>query len=348
MGRVGGPDPQDLLPRASLTRPGKHPAQGSPRCLGKARGTCTPRGPNARKPGDGKFGLGQRRVEQETAEEGAGAPGTGTGAPVAGDVTAAAPRDLSQREGCSGLGPAGARGCRAPGAASELPSTFTSPGERNRNQMCHAREQLGDLLPPGTPSLPSPPATPPGPAPTCLPCDSLAGRPAAGGWESGLAGRRAGGGRWATRPRTWRTRLGRHSLPGGQGRKERQPRAPGRWARWREIPAVPTFPKRCATQGTVLPCSSLGRALLRAPAGWRRGAPPSVPLSPLPHTPTGTVGAAAPPTPSRACGRDPGGACPAPAQRPSSAQRPAVRPLAAGRAPGTQAASHHSNDAAGH
>lgn len=36
MGRVGGPDPQDLLTR--------HPARGSPCCLLKARGAGTTRG----------------------------------------------------------------------------------------------------------------------------------------------------------------------------------------------------------------------------------------------------------------------------------------------------------------
>lgn len=285
-------------------------------------------------------GLGSGREEQESAEEGAGAPGTGTGAPGAGDVTAARGRGAPAADP-QGRGGAGHRAQLANSPPLSLPQ------ERGTGTRCATPEHSwGTSSRPAPPPLPSPPATPPGPAPTCLPCDSPAGRPAAGGWESGLAGRRAGGGRWATRPRTWRTRLGRHSLPGGRGRKERQRRAPGRGARGREVPAVPTSPKRCAAQGTVLPCSSLGRALLRAPAGWRRSAPPGVLLSPLPHTPTGTVGAAAPPAPSRACGRDPGGACPAPAQRPSSAQRPAVRPLAAGRAPCTQAASHHSKDAA--
>lgn len=200
--------------------------------------------------------------------------------------------------------------------------------------MCHAREQLGDLLPPGTPPLPSFPARHPARSGPYLPALRLPGRPARCGRQGEWAGGPAGG-RWTVRypAPDMAHRLGRHSRPGGQGRKERQPRAPGRWARWREIPAVPTFPVRCATQGTVLPCSSLGRALLRAPAGWRRGAPPSVPLSPLPLTPTGTVGAAAPPTHA-----PPGPAAvtlAAPAQRlPSACPAPAQRPAACSATPG--------------
>ncbi|CAK6439440.1 unnamed protein product [Pipistrellus nathusii] len=94
--------------------------------------------------------------------------------------------------------------------------------------MCHAREQLGDLLPPSTPSLPSPPARPPlRPAPTCLPCDSLAGRPAAAagrvGWR---AGGRAGGG--LPGPGHGAPDLGATpSREGGEGRKERQPAGRG-------------------------------------------------------------------------------------------------------------------------
>lgn len=101
-------------------------------------------------------------------------------------------------------------------AGGALPSTFTSPGERNRNQMCSAGQQLG--------AIPHPACRPRSllPVPACRPARSSpylpvprfpAGRPA-GGWLGGRAGGPAGGG--ATRPRTWRTRLGRRSRPGSE------------------------------------------------------------------------------------------------------------------------------------
>lgn len=185
--------------------------------------------------------------------------------------------------------------------------------------MCHAREQLGALLPPGTPSLPSPPATPPGPAPTCLPCDSLAGRPAAGGRESGLAGRRAGGGRCATRPRTWRTDLGatpaREAREGRRGSRGRRGagRGGGRSRRCLRSPCA--APRRdCAALRLTWACAPPGSRWLEA------GCSSECPAFSAPPHPHGDCGrSCSPPTPSRACGRDPGGACPAPAQRPPSA-----------------------------
>ena len=82
-----------------------------------------------------------------------------------------------------------------------------------RSQLESFCSPTGGPRPARAPSLPSPPAAPPGPAPTCLPRDSPAGRPA-GGWLGRRAGRPADG--EATRPRTWRTRLGRRSRRDGE------------------------------------------------------------------------------------------------------------------------------------
>lgn len=180
--------------------------------------------------------------------------------------------------------------------------------------MCSAGEQLGESpRPAGAPSLPSPPAAPPGPAPTCLPRDSPAGRPA-GGW----LGRRVGwpAGDAATRPRTCRTRLGRRSRRGDVKEEEAAEGAGARGA-VKGDPGDPSVPAALRHAGTVLPrrslaphgpsgsCCAGGRVLLRAPRFLCSPHPPS----PLPDR--GRRGSPQPPT-SRAGGRDPGSACPAP------------------------------------
>lgn len=182
------------------------------------------------------------------------------------------------------------------------------------------RQRTAGGPPPARHPLPSFPARHPARSGPYLPALRLPGRPARCGRQGEWAGGPAGG-RWTVRypAPDMAHRLGRHSRPGGQGRKERQPRAPGRWARWREIPAVPTFPVRCATQGLCCPAAHLG---VRASGLPLAGGGVLLRVSRFlrsPSPPRGLWAQLLPPTPSRACGRDPGGACPAPAQRPPSA-----------------------------
>lgn len=201
------------------------------------------------------------------------------------------------------------------GAASELPTTFTSPGERNRNQMCRAGEQLGTSRARPRPlprSLPAPPAAPPGPAPTCLPRDAPAGRPAAGGSEGGLAGRRAAGypapdmaqPTWAPLP------------PRRPGKEAEAAEGAGARGAVDGDPGAPGVPAALRHAGTVLRRRSLrprappgsrdagGRVLLRAPRFLRS-----------PNPPSGAAGAAAPPRPPS---RPAAVTLAAPAQRPAA------------------------------
>lgn len=163
---------------------------------------------------------GRGRVEQETAEKGAGAPvrGERDGSSTSRRVTRARGRG------------APASDPREQGVAGRLTQNsppLSLPQERGTGTRCATPENSWGTSPAPHP-LPSFPARCPAWSGPYLPALRLPGRPARCGRLGGWAGGPAGSGRRATRPRTWRTRLGRHSLRGGQGRKERQPRAPGR------------------------------------------------------------------------------------------------------------------------
>lgn len=130
------------------------------------------------------------------------------------------------------------------------------------------------------PSLPSPPVAPPGPAPTCLPRDSPAGRPA-GGW----LGRRAGGRRGYPAPDM--ALPTRAPLPPGRRMKEEEAaEGAGAQGALEGDPGDPSVPAALRHAGTVLPrrslaprgppgsCRAEGRVLLRAPRFLRSPQPP--------------------------------------------------------------------------
>lgn len=272
---------QDLCARASVTQPGKSPAQGSRCSLGKARGTGATRGPNAHKPTRevrvGAEGAPSGRLLRKGQERGDGCAGRW------GRDGSSAGRRVTG---------AGGRGARAPdrrgqggaGRRAQLANSppLSLPQERGTGTRCAASENSWGTSPAHPHPLPSFPARRPARSGPYLPAQRLPGRPA----HCGRLGGRAGG-RQATRPRTWRTRLGRRSRPGGQGRKKRQLRAPGRRSRGRRS-GRSQRPRRAAPRGdcAAAPLARAARSLgPRLPPRWGPGAPPRAPLSPLPPPP---------------------------------------------------------------
>lgn len=204
--------------------------------------------------------------------------------------------------------------------------------------MCHAREQLGDLLPPGTPPTPFLPRPPPGPVrplPACPATPWPAGPlRAAGrvGWRAGgravdgaLPGPGHGAPTWAPLP------------PGRPGKEGEAAEGAGALGAVEGDPGGAYVPRALRHAGD---CAALQLTWACAPPGSRwleAGCSSECPAFSAPPHPHGDCGRSCspPPRPSRACGRDPGGACPAPAQRlPSARPAPSQRPAACSATPG--------------
>ncbi|XP_065759864.1 uncharacterized protein [Muntiacus reevesi] len=199
------------------------------------------------------------------------------------------------------------------GALCPLPQAAgRSHEERGTGTRCAAPENSWGEPPPRPRSLPPCPARCPARSSPYLPAPRLPGRPASGrvarkaGWQAG--GRRG-------YPAPDMAHPTRAPLPPGRRMKEEEAaEGAGAQGALEGDPGEPSVPAALRHAGTVLPRRSLaphgppssrraeGPVLLRAPRFLRS-----------PHPPSGTTGAAAPPTPpSPAGGRDPGSACPAP------------------------------------